>query len=326
MLRPILALCIALAATHVAPASARDLMGSWTASINNDPEQLGFSLDMGRHNQNGSLFNRSDFTGLSTAQVMSGSRVPVEFELKREAGTIQFEGTFRSGHGAGEFTFVPNRDYPEGLRRLGVSWNGKRGNDDEDLFALTIFDVSTEFIRSMQAIGYDVSLEKYQEFRIFDVNPGYVRDMAAVGFDHLSADKLVETRIHGATPEYIRQMRAAGNDLPLDKYIESRIFQITPEFAEEMSHAGYPDLDRDMLVQFRIQGVTSKYIDQLRDLGYSRVPPQKLVEMRIHGVTPEFIRRVASAGYRKVPIDKLVQMRIFGIEPEMVRALDDASR
>jgi len=323
MKRMHVALCLMALATSVptAGAAARGIEGSWTAERSEKrPDALQFSLSTGKHTQNGSSYDRGDFEGLTAEQVQSHTSLPVQFELVREAGTVAFEGTFRDGHGAGQFAFVSNPDYVKALGRLGVQL--EKSDREEQLFTLALLDVSTAFIRSMQAIGYDVDLDKYTEFRIFAVDPDYVHEMAKLGFDHLSADKLVETLIHGATPEYIRQMRAAGEDLPLDKYIESRIFQVTPEFSAEMARAGYPDLDRDMLVQFRIHGVTTGFIEELRTLGYSRVPSEKLVEMRIHGVTPEFIRRLDAAGYHKVPIDKMVQMRIFDIDPEMVKALD----
>ena len=326
MIRPIVTLCALLAAAPVTHAASREVAGVWTAAVSEKrTDRLQFSLQTAKHGQNGTSFDRSEFSGLAAAQVGSSARVPVQFELRREAGTIVFEGTFRAGKGAGEFTFVPNRDFPRKLEALGVQFVDKGGEGVErGLFALAIFDVTTDFIRSLQAIGYSVPLEKYEAFRIFDVDPEYVHDMAAVGFAHLSADKLVETRIHGATPDYIREMRRSGDDLPLDKYIESRIFQITPEFASEMARAGYPNLGRDVLVQFKIHGVTTDFINDLKQLGYTRIPAQKLVEMRIHGVTPEYIRRLETAGYKHVPIDKMVQMRIFDIQPEMIRALDDA--
>src|SRR5262249_50916338 len=158
----------------------------------------------GGNQHNGSLFDRSAFSGLSASQVRSEKQVPVQFELRRDAGTIAFEGTFRDGQGAGQFTFLPNPEYPRLLRSMGVSFEDKGGREQ---FSLAVFDVSTTFIRSMQDIGYRVSLDKYQEFRIFGVDPAYVRDMAAMGFERLTADKLVETRIHGVSPDYIRRMR-----------------------------------------------------------------------------------------------------------------------
>jgi hypothetical protein len=325
MMRRILAIGLLAAMPVVAPAATRPLTGSWTASLDEDrANRLQFSMRTSRHGNNGTGYWIDAFTGLTAEQVGSHSAVDVRFEMRREAGTVTYEGSFRNGLGAGTFTFDANEDYAKALDRMGLELAAKDGDTQHQLFTLAIYDVSTSFIRSMRQIGYDVPMEKYIAFRIFSVDPAYVRDMAALGFDHLSADKLVETRIHGATPDYIRDMRHQGENLPLDKYIESRIFQITPQFASEMSRAGYPDLDRDVLLQFKIHGVTTDFINDLKQLGYTRIPAQKLVEMRIHGVTPEFIRRVEAAGYKHVPIEKMVQMRIFDIQPEMIRALDDS--
>ena len=247
----------------------------------------------------------------------------MRFRLERDAGTFTFEGTFRAGRGSGDFRFVPDSRYPERVRALGVPLDAGQRNVSRRLYDLALFDVSLDFIRSMQAVGCDEPLDRYVEFRIFAVDPAYVRDMESVGFAHLTGSKLVETKIHGATPDDIREMRAQGKDLPLDGYIESRIFQITPEFAAEIAKAGYPDLTHERLVEFRIQGVTPAYIADLRELGYTRLPAAKLVEMRIQGVTPEFIRRVEKAGHHHVPADRLIQMRIFHVAPERLGALDD---
>jgi len=323
MMHPLVVLCVLLAMTFVTPVESREVAGTWTASTKEDgSELLQFSMKTGHDGNMGNNFDLSVFTGLEWDEIVSADRVPVRFEMRREAGTIEFEGTFRGGHGAGEYRFVPNPKFPEMLEWLGVPF--KPGKDEErELFQLAIFDVSTEFIRSMQRIGYKVSLEQFVSFRIFNVNPQYVRAMSAKGFDRLSAEKLVETRIHNVTPEYIQEMRDAGKDLTLDEYVQSRIFQVTPEFADEMSRIGYPGLDHDTLVQFKIHGVSGEFVRDLRELGYTRVPAEQLVAMRIHGVTPEYIRRVADAGYHKVPVEKLVQMRIFDVDPEMVKALDE---
>jgi hypothetical protein len=303
------------------PASAAELRGTWGAEAReNDSGRIQFSLNARKNGNMGMGIALSDFTGLTWDQVRSAARTPVHFTMRREAGTIEFDGMFHDEQGAGDFVFTPNADYPGKLARLGLRL--AKESDERELLSMTLFDVSTAFIRSMQDIGYKVSLEKYVEFRIFKVDPAYVKAMADVGFPHLSADKLVETKIHDVSPEYIREMRAHGEDLPLSEYIQSRIFQVTPEFAAEMEKLGYSGLDRDQLVQFRIHGVSPEFIGELRTLGYAHVPADDLVAMRIHGVTPEFIRRVEKAGYHKVPVEKLVQMRIFDIDPEMVEALD----
>jgi len=312
-------LVLALALGTNAWARSQSDAGAWTAADGERKDGLlQVSLQADGDGNMGMGIGRTEFSGLTAEQVASDARVPVHFHFAREAGTITFDGTFRGGRGGGDYTFAGNPAYLAALERLGV----RSGKDDRDLLTLTLFDVSTEYIRSMQAIGYKEDLDTYVSFRIFHVDPAYVREMSAAGFPNLDADELVQTKVHDVSPEYIKQMRASGESLTLDELVQSRIFEVTPEFASEMAKVGYKDLDREMLVQFRIHGVSPEFVREIRKLGYADVEPGQLVAMRIHGVTPEFIRRVEAAGYKGVPIDKLVQMRIFDIDPEMVGALD----
>jgi hypothetical protein len=325
MIQLVVSLGMLLVTSLAAEAAPRSLEGTWTA---HDQERrdgrLQFTLRFdGEGDGNmGMGFDRTDFSGLTAGQVDSDARVPVRFEMRREAGTVAFEGAFRGGRGSGDYVFTPDPEYLRALERLGIELeDGGRAADHERL-SLVLFDVSTGYIRSMQAIGYRVPLDKYVAFRIFGVDPEYVREMEALGFGKLTADRLIETRVHDVSPAYIRKMRESGNELTLDELVQSRIFQVTPEFEAEMAKAGYRGLEHDQLVQFRIHGVTAEFVREVRALGYDRVPADQLVAMRIHGVTPEFIRRVEKAGYHEVPLDKLIQMRIFDIDPGMIGALD----
>ena len=297
---------------------------SWTATIDtDDPTRMYLNIARGRNHNNGSTMMLADFAGLSTAQVQSTTSTPVQFALRREAGTASFEGTFRNGKGAGHLTFAGNRAFFQTLRGLGVDPDlGERQSEEETLFALAIHDVSSAFIRSMQAEGYRVPLGKYVALRIFRVTPEYIREMRSLGFNDLDVDDLLATRIHKVTPDYIRQMRAAGWDLSMDDLQASRIHGATPEFAAAMHKLGY-DLDFDDLVSFRIHRVTPDFIAELRNLGYKDVPADDLVAMRIHRVTPEFIRELEAAGYTGVPVSKLVSMRIHGVDAKFVRKMRD---
>ena len=57
-------------------------------------------------------------TGLAREQVMS-SGTNVNFQLKRDAGTFNFEGWFKEGNGSGHFTFTPNSSFASELARQG---------------------------------------------------------------------------------------------------------------------------------------------------------------------------------------------------------------
>jgi hypothetical protein len=63
--------------------------------------------------------------GLSGQQMESPSGGTVHFEIAREAGTLGCEGYFRSGNGAGAFTFSPNAKFVSEMRSLG--YNGLSG-------------------------------------------------------------------------------------------------------------------------------------------------------------------------------------------------------
>jgi hypothetical protein len=318
------ALLIAVAAA----ASAEDIRGAWTADAT---DGVAGSLHMQlnrRHNNFGTTMNLSAFEGLSQAQVNAAAQTPVHFAMRREAGTVDFEGTFKAGLGAGQFAFTANPAYLETVRNLGVSVEAKKTRHlgkpaEERLMMLALNDVSTNYIRSMMAEGYRVSLDEYLSFRIFDVTPELVRELRQLGYRDIPADELVESQIHRVTPAFIRSMASAGfRDLPLKDLKEAGIHGVTPEFINQIRAAGYADLELKRLVEFRIHRVTPEYIAGLRDAGYANIPARKLVEMKIHRVTPEFIQELADAGYRNIPVQKLIEMKIHGVDAEFVKKMN----
>lgn len=311
----------------VAPSALAAIDGAWTASIHEKhPDRLYFGITRGRSHQVGMTLKASVFSGLSFAQINAASMTPVSFEMRREAGTITLEGTFRNGKGAGQFNFAANRGIIDSIRALGIEFQLERkkpASEEEVLFTLAMHDVSTAFIRSLIAEGYRVPLEDYLKMRIFDVTPEYIREMRSLGFREITADELVASRIHKVTPEYVREMRAAGWELSLDELQSSRIHGATPAFANEMRKLGYGSLSHDELVSFRIHDVTADFIGDIRTLGYADVTASQLVAMRIHRVTPEYIRELEAAGYSKIPVQKLVSMRIHGIDAKLIQKLAD---
>ncbi|HEX6159454.1 MAG TPA: hypothetical protein VF111_04760, partial [Thermoanaerobaculia bacterium] len=261
----------------IAAAAHADIHGSWTAST--DEKSAGrmyLQVNRGSRMNMGTTMNISDFAGLSPAQINAGTSTPVQFELRREAGNVTFDGSFRKGDGAGQFNFVPNRSFFSAIDGLGIRRDA--GGDDDDLFSLAMHDVSTAFIRGMHAEGIrGDDLDQYLAMRIHRVTPELVRELRALGFKNLEADELIAARIHRVTPEYIRAMRAAGWDLTLGELQNSRIHGATPEFAEEMKQLGYGTLDHDKLVNFRIHRVTPEFIRELRALGYNDLTADQLI-------------------------------------------------
>jgi len=259
--------------------------GAWHLSPREDGRmQIEMISD---HNQNSHPVDRSAFAGLTAAQIDANGETPVDFRMIRDAGTVHFAGTFEHGDGVGRFTFEPNPAFASTLRSLGVAASDL---DDERLFALAIHDVSSNFIKEMQSLGYREDLDQYVAFRI-----------------------------HGATPEFVREINALGYKPDAGDLIAFRIHGVTAEFIKGMKELGVRDLGSNSLVALRIHGASVDYVRELRDLGYLNLSAGDLVSMRIHGVSASYIRDLKNAGFANIPVEKLVEMKIHGIDAEFVK-------
>jgi len=109
--------------------------GDWSARFNAGSGCGCFDLEVerssgwGHHSTWGNTHKISDFAGLD-ANIATAKDSTVHFELRRDAGTMNFDGRFRDGYGSGKFTFASSADYVQGMKSLGYS-----GLTQEDLFA-----------------------------------------------------------------------------------------------------------------------------------------------------------------------------------------------
>jgi hypothetical protein len=213
------ALVSATAAVRSAPGSGAGeaVTGLWTAepatgkaAPGNGPlVQLALSRRRGTHgrSQHSNPVALAELRGL-TAEQMSAGASSVSFTLERDAGRLSFEGTFRAGEGAGHFTFAPRPEFVAAMRGLGYAL------DDEKLYSMAVLDVSRQFVRELDTLGYSrLDLDDLVSLRIHGATPDFVREMQSLGQSRLSAEDLVSLRIHGATPEFVRQLRALGYEL-----------------------------------------------------------------------------------------------------------------
>src|ERR1041385_1741568 len=215
--------------------AALALDGARTRSLDDDRDHIYLNITQSKHWNMGMTMSLASFANLTPSQINAATMTPVTFTMHREAGTIAFEGTFRNGNGAGQFTFTPDRSYIDKVKSLGLDFELHRKHrettEEEDLFTLALHDVSTSFIKSMQAIGFRTTLEKYLRMRIFNVTPEYVREMQSLFSEKLDDEEIVRSKIHGVSPQFVRDVRALGyNDLPFESLVRFRIHGVTKEF------------------------------------------------------------------------------------------------
>jgi hypothetical protein len=293
--------------------------GTWTAEAKKDNAEM-LQLNLHRAADRMHMSNSvtlSDLQGLDPASV-KGSNISVKFQILKDAGTVQFVGSFNQGLGHGEFNFIADQGYLSEMKQMGFT------DVDQKAFELAMIDVSRPYVKEIRELGYKPNLEELVEGRIFKVGREQVAGLKGVGVNDLPIRKLVEYRIFDVTPEYIREMRAAFPNLSLDKMVEMRIHKATPQFAKEMAQSGYPNLSADDLVAFRIHGVTPEFIREVRGLGFTSLTADQLVEFRIFGVDADQVKELAKEGYTNLSAQQLVNFRIHKIDSKFIQKVKRA--
>jgi hypothetical protein len=290
--------------------------GKWAAELRWRPRQDGsrvlWIMFEGRNNRydDGGDFGFSKKVNELTGLAANDSRWsgPANFELRRDAGIIRFNGRFEEGWGEGTYRFEGDSRFLKALDLAHVE-----DIDEDELFAMAIHDVRTDWVQSLQQAGVsDIDAGELLAMQIHGVTPEFVRELKGLGYNKLPADKLIALRVHGATPEYVRDMKARGILLPdLDDLISFRVHNVSPGFIKEIGALGYQHVDPDDLVSMKIHGVTPQFIQSMVDVGLKNIDIDELVAFRIHGVDEDFIRDAVKRGVDLDP-DDLVQYRIMG--------------
>ena len=117
--------------------------------------------------------------------------------MRRDAGTFTFEGVFRSGVGAGTFSFTPDPNFAAELAKRGLARPTAR-----EQYQLARHDVGFAFLDELTKQGYakpqTADLVRAGQH---GVQAAYLREMGALGYRLGSLDPLIELRDHGVTPD-----------------------------------------------------------------------------------------------------------------------------
>lgn len=339
-----LVVCLAAGA-----AAAAEVRGAWTANLENG--KLEMKLNQRRGWMNGHTFTLAELPGLTAAQVSSAAQTPVQFQLRREAGVISFDGVFKNGDGAGQFNFAPDANFAAALRRLGLDLDelDRRGksSDQDELFSLAVVDLSIPYINAMRAEGFNVGLDDYTGMRAVGVTTAYVRELRSLGLKDIDADEITGLRAVGVTREYVEQVRAIFPNTPIDDLTGMKAVGVTPAWIQSMRSAGvtidsaesatglkavgvtpeyiremraiFPKLDGDEVQGMRAVGVTPEYVREMRDAGVRIGDSDDVVSMKAVGVTPKFVQQLAAAGYKNLSAEKLTELKAVGVDEKFIR-------
>jgi hypothetical protein len=282
-----IALLIWIAGAKVTAQST--MSGDWTAHLSSNDAKLQLNMERrsnkaGR-NQMGQSFEFSDFQGLTREQAQAGG--PVSFSLVREAGRIDFEGSFQNGKGSGTFRFTPNAGFISAMKSRGFDFEqSSRSDDDREsedrMFAATALNITTALADDLTSAGFGkLQVEDLFKASIFKINSQFMREMKASGFPNLGMEELVKARIFKIDPEFVRQVSQMGFEKePFESLVKMQIFKVTPEFVTEMRNEGLTNLEIEDLVKLRIFNINTDFIRAAKADGIP-LEVERLVQRKI---------------------------------------------
>src|SRR5262245_28867499 len=189
---------------QISPPRESLLPGTWEIRSTSDSRFVHLRLNEGRNSTHGFDIALSELQGLSSAAISSGGSV--QFNIRRDAGTIVFEGLFRSGVGGGTFNFTPSATFPNELARRGM----ERASTD-DLYVLAKANIGIAYLDELGKQGYaKTGLPDLLRAGNHGVNLDYLRGMSDAGFRLGQLDALVKTRDHGVDPDFVNEMKNFG--------------------------------------------------------------------------------------------------------------------
>jgi len=257
--------------------------GDWTASISKDDSKVQLNLEERRNkngskHQHGSSYDFSELQGLTREQALSGG--PVNFSLVREAGKIDFEGTFQNGKGSGTFRFTGNPAFVSAMKSRGFDFIV---DEDEDrLFAAATINVTTALADDLASAGFGkLNTDDLFKAAIFKIDSKFMREMKASGFNDLGLEELVKARIFKIDADVVRQVAQMGfQNEPFESLVKMQIFKVTPEFVTEVRNEGLTNLDIEDIVKLRIFKIDAEFIRKAKADG-ANITVESLVERKI---------------------------------------------
>lgn len=322
------------------------LPGTFEVRASEEADTIYLQLSERPNSMHGFSLTVDQLAGFSPS-ILTGEGGSAKFSLRRDAGTITFEGIFRSGVGAGTFDFSPDAAFPGAMAKRGFDAPNKaeqyqlaRGDIgfaylDElnaqnyerptlaELIRAADHGVRLDYLRGMGGAGYKLGrIDALVRTRDHGVTPRFIAGLAAEGIKGLSADELVRARDHGVTPEYIGTMRAFGyKDLSLQELIRARDHGVSADYIRGMAEAGHAHVALSELVRARDSGVSAEYVKALRDAGYKGLSLDELVKARNHGVGPDFVREMAALSRVPLMMEDLINARNHGVSPDFVKTM-----
>ncbi|MDR3697276.1 M56 family metallopeptidase [Mucilaginibacter sp.] len=305
--------------------------GLWFANIKNDKVRMEFKSDDDEHNWSSNAdFKLSEFSAIPRDK-------KAEFTIKREPGTILFNGKFDGNDGYGHYKFTADHQFNTFLGERGIT-----GIEDGDDFAFFMFNINKEYVAMLENNGYKgLSKSDLISMGALKVDEAYIHFWKESGYTHLTANELVAGKALGITSEYVNEIRKAGYTHVTFEQLQS--FKATGVTAKYIAglhganvkpgkkhdnghnngddHNDHDPMSAEDVVSVKAMNVASTYINAIQKAGYPDITLNELTSMKAVGITPQYIDELKLAGYINVPVHQLISLKSVGVTPEYVKSM-----
>ena len=291
-----------------------DNPGLWSALVRVDRVDIQFG---GHHWSSSADFLLSELGTLPTDK--QGS-----FTVKRDAGTVTFNGTFDGRRGHGTYAFEADPAFKSYLSQEGFP------TVNESLMIHLFFtNINKAYFAFMKEKGYTgISMSELKHLAEENMNQrvmtNYIELFERDNYGKVSLEKIIQLRDHGVSVAFLTKMHDMGyGNIPLDKAVELVDHGVSPQFVEDMKKIKGGDVSLDEAVRLVDHGVSVSFVKSLTDMGYTNISLDKAVELVDHGVSAEFIKGFKELGFKDISLSKATELVDHGVSVEFVKRMQD---
>ncbi|MEO6981234.1 MAG: M56 family metallopeptidase, partial [Mucilaginibacter sp.] len=297
--------------------------GVWFATIKSEKVNIEFKGDDDDHNwSNSSTFLLSELPALPRDQ-------KGDFTLKREAGSVLFNGKFEGNEGYGHYKFTPDKTFDAYLKQAGIT----EADDDDDYFAFFMVNVTKEYIAMVKRNGYtDLSKNNIISMAALKVDEPYIKMWKANGFSGVTPNELVSGKALHIDNAYVEEIRKAGyKDLSFNQLISFKAQHITGAYINSLRKAklkdGKSDGDDSMpspneISSYKAMNIDSGFVRSFAAIGYKNLSYNQLTTFKALNITPEYVKGFKAIGYDYPAVNVLTSFKSMGITPEYIKGFN----
>ncbi len=326
--------------------------GLWFATVKEDKVRIEFKSNDDDHNWSSNTdFLKSELSSLPIDQ-------KADFTIRREAGTVLFNGKFDGDQGYGHYKFTPDKTYSDYIQSEHISHveeqdlftffliniskdyiamlkkNGFKELSKNELIPLAALKVDEPFIKSWKDNGYDLTAHQLVTAKSLKLDRAYIEEIRQSGYKDISFNQLVSFKAQGITGAYISSLRKAapapsgsnsdaGALPPPGQLSAYKAMKIDSTYISSLAAQGYHNLSHSDLTAMKSLNITPEYINGFTAIGYKDIPVHSLISFKSQNITPEFIKSFEDVGFKNLPLNDLNAIKSLNITPAFIKSFQD---